>query len=130
MARKEKETFYLEVELTPEELRECSNLMADAWRQKSRSEENLKSVSTQIKSEITAAEAKINKYAEMVNSRKEFRDVECRIEWDFTAKVKTYIRVDTNAIVKVVPISESELQEEIEITTPKAEIIPVEAPEK
>lgn len=115
MGRKENDVMYLEVELTPDELRECSNLMADAWRKKNQAEEKLASTSKMIKSEISEAEARISKYAEMVNARKEYRDVEVRIEWNFDAKTKTFIRVDTNAIVKTVAISDSELQEELEI---------------
>lgn len=113
MARKETEVVYLPCALTEVELTQCRDMLADAVRQKARSEDNLKSVSTQLKSEIAAADAKIQRYAEMINSKTEYRDVDCRIEYNFKKREKKISRVDTGEVVKTVRINDNEMQEAI-----------------
>lgn len=116
MGRQSKCVEYLPCELTPDELKQYSELMADSWSAKLRAEEQLKSVSTTIKSEIQVAEGKINKCAELVNSKREWRNVECSVEWDFKKKIKKIVRVDTGELVKTHPISDQEMQEDLGVT--------------
>jgi hypothetical protein len=105
--------MYLPCKLTEEELTNCRDMLADAVRQKARAEENLKSAATQLKSEIAVSDGKINRYAEMINSKTEYRYVECSIEFDFKSREKKLARTDTGEIVKVVRITDGEMQEEL-----------------
>lgn len=77
--RKKNETFTLECILTDPEKLQYSKQMSEAVSTKARQEENLKSVRTQIKAEITACEEKINSLADKINTGKEYRPVECEI---------------------------------------------------
>lgn len=52
---------------------------------------------------------------EKVNSEKEFRFVECEIEYDFKKGTKTYRRKDTWDVHKTEPVTEEERQEELEL---------------
>lgn len=71
------------------------------------------SVSTTIKAEIQVNEGKISKYAELVHSKKEYRSVECAIEWDFKKKQKRIVRNDTGEVVRTTTVTEAEMQEEL-----------------
>lgn len=119
MPRLEKVTLHLTCDLTDAEVRDYAEQLADAHRRIQREKENLKSVSAQIKSEITLAEAKANNCAEKVNSKQEFRDIECRIIYDFAKREKTTVRTDTGATVKTERIHDDELQEDLGVNLVK-----------
>ena len=115
MSRLEKSIEYVSCKLTDAELKNYSELMADAVRKHSRADANLKSVTKAIKSELQTLEGQIDLYAEKINSKAEYRDVECRIEWDFKSGEKRYVRADTGEVVKTEMITEIEKQEELAV---------------
>lgn len=54
----------------------------------------------------------IARNAVLVNSEKEFRLVECKVEYDFGKKgLKTFTRLDTGEIVRSEPITNEERQQ-------------------
>ena len=111
--RDSKRSINLECILTEQEKLKYAKEMSEHVSKKHRVEDNLKSVSTQLKSEIASHEGSINSLAEKLNSGREYRMVECNVEYDFKKGVKTIIRTDTGEIAKVEEISEEERQEEL-----------------
>lgn len=110
-----KRKVYLPCALTERELKDYSDLMADAYRNKTRAEENLKSAQTQLKSDIQGAESKMASCADKINSKTEYREVDCAVEYFFKDRQKKTVRVDTGEIVRVDPINDDEMQEKIEV---------------
>lgn len=113
--RVEKRKVYLPCALTEKELKDYSDLMADAYRNRIRAEENLKSAQTQLKSDIAVAEGKIASCADKINSKQEYRDVECTVEFNFKSREKKIVRIDTGEVVRTEPISDDELQEKMPV---------------
>lgn len=113
--REQKCKLQLRCTLTSEELAQYSRQMADALRTQFDKEAQLKSTAALYKSEIESCKAEAQEMAEKVRSGYEFRQVECKIIYDWENKEKSWIRTDTNEIVKTDTISESELQEEMEL---------------
>lgn len=101
----------LEVKLTDKELKSASKELAEALNKMSGIQNDLDTFKAQKKAEITAIEAVIQKNTNLVNSEKEFRLVECRVEMDFdkTGK-KSYYRLDNGDCVKTEPITNEERQ--------------------
>lgn len=111
--RKTKESLHLECALTNEEKLKYSKELSESVSKKARAEEGLKSFQTQKKAEIAGCDANINRLAEILNVGKEYRMVECTIEYDFTTKEKTWVRKDTGEIAQTDIIPGRELQEEL-----------------
>jgi len=104
--------------LTEVELKESSELMANANRKIKEAEARLKSATTQIKSEIAEYEGARDKHAERIMSKTEYRNVECRVEWHFSEKVKKVYRLDTGEYVQSLTMLDSEFQENLKLQTP------------
>jgi hypothetical protein len=113
--RKKVDWVTVQCVLTDEEKAQCASQLAQAVSDKKQKEGEMETFRSQNKAEVTAAETKINLFAEKVNTGREFRSIECSIEYDFDKKIKTWFRKDTGEIVKDDIISESELQEEAAI---------------
>jgi hypothetical protein len=113
--RLKKTSLSLECVLTDEEKLNCSKLQNDAINLKTQAEAELKSFSTQKKAEIASADAVIALYYQKISTGKEYRMIPCEIRYDFDKKEKLFIRTDTGEIAKQDIISESELQEEMDI---------------
>lgn len=102
----------LEVRLTEKELKDASKALAEAINKRSIIESQLETFKAQKKAEVAAQDAVISANSVLVNSEKEFRLVECKIEYDFRKKgVKTFVRLDTGEIVKTEQITNEERQE-------------------
>ena len=111
--RKTKEELHLECILTDQEKLNYSKQLSESVSKKTRSEEHLKSFQTQSRAEITACDATINLLAEKLNTGKEYRGVECEIEYNFETKERVWRRKDTGEIARQDIIPEKELQEEL-----------------
>lgn len=68
-----------------------------------------------IKGEMTTCETKASALSRKLETGKEFRMVACRIERDWKAKTRRWIRQDTLEVAKEDIIPEHELQEELEL---------------
>lgn len=105
--------IYMECRLTNEELKECAKKLAEAISRKTRIENSLESFKAEKKAEVQSCEGEISLMSEKVNSEKEFRGVDCSIEFDFKKGKKTTKRKDTLEVFKVEDISDEERQEEL-----------------
>ena len=103
--------LYLECILNDTEKLAYSKDLGENITLKTRSEESLKSFQTQKKAEIAGHEAKINLLADKINTGREYREVECKIEFDWDEKVKSWVRKDTGANVKTERMSDEEISE-------------------
>jgi len=113
--RKRKESLNIECVLTDPERLVYAKTLSEHISRRQRSEDQLKSFQTQIKAEISSHEAQINLLSEKLNTGREYRFIECEIEYDWDKKTKRWRRVDNKEIAKEDIISERELQEELEI---------------
>ena len=111
--RPTKAVLPIECVLSNEDKLNYSRDLANAISKMKRAQDRSKSFSAQIKAEIQAYDATINLLSEKINAGKEFRDVECRIEYDWDKKTKSWFRIDTGEIVAEDIITEKELQEEL-----------------
>lgn len=114
MARATKANLYLECKLTEPELKDAGKKLADAIQKKTEVEARVESFKTQAKGEIAEIEATIGKMSALVNNEKEFRTVECLIEWDFKKRIKSFVRKDSGEVAKTDRISDDELQMELD----------------
>lgn len=105
--------IYLECKLTDAELKDCSKKLAEAISRKTRIENSLEGFKSEKKAEIQSCDGEISLMSEKVNSEKEFRSVDCSIEYDFKRSKKTITRKDNGEIYKVEDITDEERQEEL-----------------
>lgn len=101
----------LECRLTEAELKAASKELADALNKRAQADNQLETFKAQKKAEMAAFDATIAKNTVLVNSEKEFRLIECSVEYDFGRKnTKTFCRLDTGEVVKSEPITNEERQ--------------------
>ena len=105
----------LACKLTDTEKLQYSKSLAAAIAQKRGAEDNMKSHQTQLKAEIAGQEATINLLSEKINSGHEYREVDCVFEYNWKAKVKTLVRLDTGETVREVPIDDAEMQQRLDV---------------
>jgi hypothetical protein len=103
-------TESLEVQLTEKEIRTASKAMAEALRGKGQAEDEIKTFRSQKMAEVTRLEGQIAINAQLVNTEKEFRPVECEVSYDFAKGVKTTVRMDTGEVVRQEPVTNSDRQ--------------------
>lgn len=113
MSRQKKDIKTLECVLTDSEIISYSKELGDRISERNRLEATKKSYMTQIGAEIASVNARISTLAEKVYSGREYREIECRITYDFETKTKSWWRIDTGEHIKDDIIPESELQEEL-----------------
>jgi hypothetical protein len=113
--RKKEEMKTLECLLTDQEKQICGKDIAEALSKKRGLEDRLKSISTQIKAEITSFDAQINVLSEKINTGREFREVKCEIVCDYENGTKRTVRTDTWEIIKETGIPYEDLQGELEL---------------
>lgn len=113
-----KETIHVAVDLTDAEVNKYAREQSDYISRKARAEDNLKSSSSQIKSEIAGLEANINRLAGIINSGHEYRNIECQIEIDYKKKVKRW-RDKDGIVRKEEPASDEDMQQELNLPVDK-----------
>lgn len=101
--------------LSDEDLLKYGRQSAQASSKKRRIEESMKAFQAQQKAEIQMEDGIIAKISEAVNNGYEYREIQCRIVYDFDSKTKDWVREDTGEVVKTDVISERELQEEMSL---------------
>lgn len=101
----------LECKLTDAELKAAGKELADGLNKKAQVENQIETFKAQKKAEISAMDAAIARNTVLVNSEKEFRSIECRVEYDFGRRgVKSFFRLDNGELVKTEPITNEERQ--------------------
>lgn len=103
-------TRWVEVKLSDAELRDASKKLADAVQRKGQVESKLETLRTQIKAEIAELEAHIMKNTSLVANEREFRNLDCRVEFDWKKGEKTIARADNGEILATERITDDERQ--------------------
>lgn len=98
------------VDLTDSELLQHGSELAECYESQARKDEEEKEIKAQLKAEREAITAKINKLSRLVNGKREYRDVDCRLVKDFEHGKITTIRLDTMEEVEERTMSSGERQ--------------------
>ena len=106
--RIEMEERWLECDLTEEELLTYGHDNANQIRQRSNLEAEKKAYNSRIKSEIDAATEQIEKLSDKISTRKEYREVECRVIEDYDNFNLKVVRQDTEDTILDRPMTKSE----------------------
>ncbi len=106
---------FLKYAFTEEEVRELGAKLAKTFSDHSETENRLKSVSTQIKSEITMLEGLMASMAEKIRSGYEHRDIECKKDFNYRLGSVSITRLDTGEIIEERPMEAEEKQRKLEL---------------
>jgi len=111
MQRPSKETLEIECVLTKDEKLAYSEKLAHANQNLYSLENKKKAYNTQIKAEMEKSEAEVAYLSQAIGSGKEYREIECRIEYDWDDNKMFWIRIDTGEPVKDARIPDDLRQE-------------------
>lgn len=103
-------TEYLKCTLTEKEIKESGFNLALSSSKINDLEAQKKSFNDQIKADISAAEAEIQRLALMIQNGYEYRMVEVEEEIDPLERCVMIIRTDTGEMVRVRPLKPEEMQ--------------------
>ncbi len=106
---------YLKYTFTEDEIKELGKSLAKVFSDHSEAEARLKSVSTQIKAEITALEGAMTLSSEKIRSGYEHRNIDCKKEFDYRLGTVTITRIDTGEVVEERPMDAEEKQRKFEL---------------
>lgn len=105
-----KKTMNLKTELSKEELVAAAEELAESTQSVNRQEDQKKAAVAQFKSDIEYAIARRNKFAGIVATKCEYRNVDCDMLYDYEEKMVTITRLDTGEEVTKRAMFEDELQ--------------------
>ena len=105
---------------TDEEKLKYSKDLGEHLSEKRQQEDSLRSYQTQAKAEIASHDAQINLLADKINTGREYRDVECRIEYNWDKKTREWYRLDTGVMCREDIILEEDLQEHMQLEQERA----------
>ena len=99
---------WLECDLTEEELLTYGHENANQIRQRSNLEAEKRAYNSRIKSEIDASTEQIEKLSDKISTRKEYREVECKVIEDYNDFTLKVVRLDTHEAILDRPMTKSE----------------------
>lgn len=108
-----RETRNLKTVLTAEELASAAEELAQSTQAADRLEEEKKSMVSEFKARIEEAVARRNKFANIVSTKSEYRQVDCEIVLDYDTKRVTVTRLDSGEVVTERAMFEEELQRKL-----------------
>jgi hypothetical protein len=108
--RQTKDTLLLSCILSDSEKIVYGLAQAEALQKMEEAENRKKEFDSQIKADIERYEARAHEIGHKLTSGKEYRDVECTIEYDWKEKTRRWIRKDTGEEAKNDIIPEELLQ--------------------
>jgi hypothetical protein len=109
--RRMKHTEYLRYDFTTAELAEFSRDLARANQNRTALEQKKKSIDSQIKAEIEAANDSISQLSQHITTAHEYREIECYFVMDSPVKGrKTVFRIDTGEYVKETAMTDQDKQ--------------------
>lgn len=117
--RKSAQERQLRCPLTQEEQNTVAGDLANAIARKKEAENDLASMSKQMKSQIASIEAEIDKLAPVVAARAEYRKVKCEKILNYTTGRVEFIRTDTGESVEKRDMYEDEKQGQLKLGTPE-----------
>lgn len=115
MDAKEIKVMRLPCVLSDSERMDAALLLGSLMQRGDELEDQMKSMKRQIDADIASNDAAISKAREMMVSGKEYREVECVIDRDWTMNQKLVTRTDTGELVSVEPIPEHERQQKLKV---------------
>lgn len=107
------ETLTLPCILSMEDLLNYGMLLAEELPKKALLEGELKKFKDKVNADLSEVATRIDDLTNRINSKKEFRLVECAVTYDFGKNQKFWTRLDTGEIAKTTAIPETELQESL-----------------
>jgi len=107
------EDVYGKYVFNEEEKKEMAEQMARAFSEKTDLELKKKEVSSQIKGEIDAVDAKMSTLSRYYNQGHKFMNIPCRVEYDFQKKEVRAYRKDTGDRISVRTMTQNEFQQEM-----------------
>jgi len=110
MERFPKTEELLECDLTPEELIAKGGDLSRKNQEKSRLDDEKKTITSEFKAKIDACDAEINKLALVISTKKESRRVKCETRYNTPEKhLKSLVRLDKGETVKIAPMTQEEI---------------------
>ncbi|WP_289020375.1 hypothetical protein [Desulfobacter postgatei] len=107
------EDVYGKYVFNEDEKKEMAEQMARAFSEKTDLEMKKKEVTSQIKGEIDAVDAKISTLSRDYNQGHKFMNIPCRVEYDFKKKEVRVYRKDTGDRISVRTMTQNEFQQEM-----------------
>ena len=108
-------TEFLKYTFSESEKTELGMKLAQCFSDCTSQEASLKSVQTQIKSEIAKIEAEMGSLSEKIRSGYEHRNVKCEKNFDYRLGIVTYTRLDNGDVYRERAMDESERQGSLDL---------------
>ena len=108
------ENEFIKYTFTDEEKKEIATEMAQKIVTLQQTEDDLKAIKSDYKSQIDGIQAGINSAATKLTAGYEMRSTKCQVVPNYAKKVWEYIRVDTGLLVKEKGMTSNDLQMEFE----------------
>lgn len=108
------ENEFIKYIFTESELKEIASEMAQKIVNLQQTEDDLKAIKSDYKSQIDGIQAGINSAATKMTSGYEMRSIKCQVIPNYEKKIWEYIRVDTGELVKEKRMTSNDLQMEFE----------------
>lgn len=105
---------YLRYEFTQDELRERAKSLAMNVQRQTQSQEEQKAAQAQFKERLERFSSEIGKLSRDINNGWEMRNILCAVQYNSPAQgTKSIIRHDTGELVREMPMSKHEMQENL-----------------
>jgi len=104
----------LPCKLTEPELLKIGSDLVARHRKKSEIEGKLREHNKKVKEGIAVIDAEIEALLIKIETQREERPIDCKIEYDWKKKKKTWTRTDTNEVAKTATLTDLEYQEHME----------------
>jgi hypothetical protein len=117
-----KETLFLRHNFTEDERLKMGDELASAYNRQADIDNEENVVKSQFKERRATIEQKISSLSRNLSNGFEMSNVECRLEWDSPNPFEvSYVRNDTNEVVRTRPMTEQERQMDLPLQEPATE---------
>ena len=113
--QRQKFSQQLDCKLTPQEISEAAEKLAEAARLKNEIADSKKTAMAQFKAQEDSAQADINRFGQLVRSKLEMRSVECEKVMDYNDGTVSEFRLDTGERLRKREMTEPETQMGLEL---------------
>ncbi len=118
----EEETVeYLKHVFSEKEKTDMGEKLAQCFADCAGKEADLKSVSTQLKSEVAKIQGEMSALSGKIREGYEHRNIKCKKRFDYRLGMVEYIRLDTGEIVRERPLDEEERQRTLNLKSKSEE---------
>ncbi len=109
------ENHYGKYVFSEEEKAEIASNLTTKITEKNHIEDEKKSAMSSFKAQLDSMDAIINKLSVDYQNGYEFKLIECRVEYDYTKKIKSYWRKDNGELIVQRPLTPDELQTDMDL---------------